>query len=296
MRPIAATVVADPVDRQPSLSLSVNFLMKKSASKHTPKGGRNERSSASDAYKKTLRGLQVELVKLQKQLIRNGERLLVVFEGRDASGKDGTIKRIVKHLSPRETRVVALGPPTDRDRRSWYFQRYVPHLPSAQELVLFNRSWYNRAGVEHVMGFCSTEEHQLFLETVPQFEHMLVRSGITLVKYYLDISKREQKKRLASRRSSPLKQWKRSPVDDVAVSHWDAYTRARNEMLARTHTPISPWRIVRADDKRVTRLEVIKDLLTGIDYRNKNDRLVLPDPETVFLFDAAYLANGRLAG
>ena len=232
---------------------------------------------------------------MQRHLISHGERLLVVFEGHDASGKDGTIKRIVKHLSPRETRVVALGQPTDRDRRSWYFQRYVPHLPAAQELVLFNRSWYNRAGVEHVMNFCSTEEHQLFLETVPQFEHMLVRSGITLIKYYLDISKREQKKRLASRRSSPLKQWKRSPVDDEAIARWDAYTRARNEMLARTHTPISPWRVVRADDKRVARLEVIKDLLTHIDYPKKDDRLVLPDPNAVFVFDAAYLANGRLA-
>jgi polyphosphate kinase 2 len=229
-------------------------------------------------------------------LIRQGQRLLVIFEGRDASGKDGTIKRIVKHLSPRETRVVALGPPTERDRRSWYFQRYVPYLPAAQELVLFNRSWYNRAGVEHVMGFCSMEEHQLFLETAPQFEHMLVRSGITLVKYYLDISKREQKHRLAARRSSPLKQWKRSPVDDEAVARWDSYTRARNEMLARTHTSISPWRIARADDKRVTRVEVIKDILTHVDYPKKDDRLVLPDPDAVFAFDAAYLANGRLAG
>ena len=269
--------------------------MNASTPKRAPKRDHSARSSADGVYKKTLRALQVELVKLQQHLIRRGERLLVVFEGRDASGKDGTIKRIVKHLSPRETRVVALGPPTDRDRRSWYFQRYVPHLPAAQELVLFNRSWYNRAGVEHVMGFCSTEEHQLFLETVPQFEHMLVRSGITLVKYYLDISKREQKRRLASRRSSPLKQWKRSAVDDVAVARWDAYTRARNEMLARTHTPISPWRIVCADNKRVTRLEVIKDLLTHVDYPKKKDRLVLPDPEAVFLFDAAYVANGRLA-
>lgn len=269
--------------------------MTRSVSKHAPQPGRSPRSSAVAAYKKTLRGLQVELVKLQRHLIHSGERLLVVFEGRDASGKDGTIKRIVKHLSPRETRVVALGPPTERDRRSWYFQRYVPHLPAAQELVLFNRSWYNRAGVEHVMGFCSSEEHQLFLETVPQFEHMLVRSGITLIKYYLDITKSQQKKRLASRRTSPLKQWKRSPIDDMAVARWDAYTRARNDMLARTHTPISPWRIVRADDKHVTRLEVIKDLLTHIDYPKKKKELALPDPEAVFVFDAAYLANGRLA-
>ena len=167
-----------------------------------PRTAGTTRSANHIAYRKSLRELQIELVKLQKHLIGRGERLLVVLEGRDASGKDGTIKRIVKKLSPRETRVVALGPPTDRDRHSWYFQRYVPHLSAEQELVLFNRSWYNRAGVERVMGFCSAEEHQLFLETVPQFEHMLVRSGITLVKYYLDISKHEQKKRLASRRRS----------------------------------------------------------------------------------------------
>ena len=269
--------------------------MNKSSRKRTAKPRGKSRSRAEEPYKKRLHRLQIELVKLQKHLIEHGERLLVIFEGRDASGKDGMIKRVVQHLSPRETRVVALGPPTDRDRGSWYFQRYVPHLPSAQELVLFNRSWYNRAGVEHVMGFCSSEEHQLFVETVPQFEHMLVRSGITLIKYYLDISKREQKKRLASRRTSPLKQWKRSPVDDEALARWDAYTRARDEMLARTHTPIAPWRIVTADDKRIARLEVIKDLLTHVDYQKKKARLVVPNPDIVSLFDAAYLANGRLA-
>jgi polyphosphate kinase 2 len=270
--------------------------MNDSVPKRARKQRRSARPSAEDAYKRTLHGLRVELVKLQKHLISRGERLLVIREGRDASGKDGTIKRIVKHLSPRETRVVALGPPSDRERRSWYFQRYVPHLPAAQELVLFNRSWYNRAGVEHVMGFCSSDEHQLFLETVPQFEHMLVRSGITLIKYYLDISKREQKRRLASRRVSPLKQWKRSSVDDEAVARWGAYTRARNEMLARTHTPISPWRNVRADDKRATRLEIMRDLLTHVDYPKKRNRLLSSDPEAVFVFDATYLANGGLAG
>ena len=261
--------------------------------RHSPR--RVRRESATASYKDALRALQVELVKLQKHLISHNDRLLVVFEGRDASGKDGTIKRIVKHLSPRETRVVALGPPTDRDRRSWYFQRFVPHLPAAQELVLFNRSWYNRAGVEHVMGFCSADEHELFLETAPQFEHMLVRSGITVIKYYLDITKREQKRRLASRRSSPLKQWKRSPIDDEALTRWDAYTRARDAMFMRTHTSITPWRIVRTDDKRIARLEVIRDLLTQFAYRKKAEQLVLPDPGVVFEFDAAYLANGKLA-
>ncbi|EKZ97914.1 polyphosphate kinase 2 [Cupriavidus metallidurans] len=169
----------------------------------------SESSSISlDEYEKELRLLQIELVKLQKHFLCCSDRILVVFEGRDASGKDGTIKRIVEHLSPRETRVVALGKPSDRDRGSWYFQRYAAELPAAGEFTLFNRSWYNRAGVEHVMGFCSNEEHEEFFLSVPEFEEMLVRSGIRLIKYYLDITKDEQKRRIESRRRDPLKQWK----------------------------------------------------------------------------------------
>ena len=165
-------------------------------------------------YKASLRNLQIELVKVQSHIIKHGHRVLVIFEGRDASGKDGTIKRIVQHLSPRETRVVALGKPSDKDRASWYFQRYVPYLPAAQELVLFNRSWYNRASVERVMGFCSDSEYESFLEEVLPFEHMLIGAGIQIMKYYLDISKKEQKKRLRDRRDDPLTQWKTSPIDE----------------------------------------------------------------------------------
>ncbi|HEY1504436.1 MAG TPA: polyphosphate kinase 2, partial [Stellaceae bacterium] len=182
---------------------------------------------SNKAYEHTLLQLQIELVKLQRHVIAHGERVLIILEGRDTAGKDGAIKRIIEHMSPRETRVVALGPPSARDERSWYFQRYVPHLPAAGEVVLFNRSWYNRAGVERVMGFCSKAETEEFLETVPQFEAMLIRAGITVLKYYLDISKHEQKRRLADRRKDPLKQWKLSPIDNKAAKLWKLYSQAR---------------------------------------------------------------------
>lgn len=181
-------------------------------------------SISKKAYKDTLRKLQIELVKLQRHFIKCDDKILIILEGRDASGKDGTIKRIVEHLSPRETRIVALGKPSDRDRVSWYFQRYVPHLPAAQELVLFNRSWYNRAGVERVMHFCTESEYQEFMGSVSDFEHMLVRSRIKLLKYYLDISKPEQKQRLNARKSDPLTQWKVSTLDNLALKKWKQYS------------------------------------------------------------------------
>ena len=246
-------------------------------------------------YKDSLHQLQVELVKLQRHFIKCNDKILIIMEGRDASGKDGTIKRIVQHLSPRETRVVALGKPSDRDRTSWYFQRYVPHLPAAQELVLFNRSWYNRAGVERVMGFCTEAEHEEFMGSVSNFENMLVRSGVKLVKYYLDISKTEQTKRLEDRKSDPLKQWKVSPIDDQAIKQWKAYSLARNEMLARSHNPIAPWTLVRANDKHLARLNIIRDLLGRLHYTGKDKRLIRPDPQIVFAYDVSNLENGQLA-
>ena len=247
------------------------------------------------AYKDGLYKLLIELVKLQRHFIQCDDKILILFEGRDAAGKDGTIKRIVQHLSPRETRVVALGKPSDRDRTSWYFQRYVPHLPAAQELVLFNRSWYNRAGVERVMGFCTDAEYEEFMGSVSDFEHMLVRSGIKLLKYYLDISKSEQKQRLNERKRDPLTQWKVSTLDNLALKKWKQYSLARDEMLAHTHNPIAPWTIVRADDKQLARLNIIKDLLSRLHYADKDDRLILPDPKIVFAFDTAYLEDGLLA-
>jgi len=246
-------------------------------------------------YKETLRLLQIELVKLQNTIIKTDAKILVLFEGRDASGKDGTIKRIIQHLSPRETRVVALGKPSDRDLSAWYFQRYTPHLPTAQEMVLFNRSWYNRAGVERVMNLCSDEHYHEFLETVPSYEQMLVRSGVKLFKYYLDISKDEQKKRLQARRQDPLKQWKISPIDKVALKHWDDYSEARNIMFSRTHLPVTPWTIVRTDEKKQARINVIKDLLFRLDYKNKDEGLLTSDPTIIFNYAESYLQNGLLA-
>ena len=246
-------------------------------------------------YGAQLHILQVELVKLQRHFIGCGDRILVLLEGRDASGKDGNIKRIVEYLSPRETRVVALGKPSDRDRGGWYFQRYVAHLPVAQEFVLFNRSWYNRAGVEHVMGFCSKEEHEEFMHSVPKFEEMLVNSGIKLLKYYLDISKDEQTRRLADRERDPLKQWKVSPVDAVALKHWKAYSDARNAMFLRTHTVVAPWRVVRANDKRLARLNLMRDILSRLDYAGKKKKLVVPDKNIVFEFTPDSVDGARLA-
>ena len=250
---------------------------------------------ANPGYKRTLRHLQVELVKLQRHLIKNNLQILTIFEGRDAAGKDGVIKRITQHLSPRETRVVALGKPSDRDRHSWYFQRYVPHLPSTGEMVLMNRSWYNRAGVERVMGYCTDQEYERFLDSVLPFEHMLVDAGVQLFKYYLDISKEEQKRRLKDRRVDPLKQWKISPIDKVAIKYWDDYSAARNEMFSRTHSEITPWHVVRADDKKEARLNVIRHLMSVVDCPDKDKHAADPDPEVVFTFDERHLENDAIA-
>jgi polyphosphate kinase len=253
-------------------------------------GAKNDKS-----YHAVLTALQIELVKLQRAIIEGDRKIVILLEGRDAAGKDGTIKAIVQHLSPRETRVVALPTPTERDRSSWYFQRYVRHLPAAREMVIFNRSWYNRAGVERVMGFCSKPETEEFLATVPNFEQMLEHSGIALFKYYLDITKAEQKERIKDRRRDPLKQWKISPIDEVAVKHWKDYSAARNAMFARTSTPLTPWYVVRADDKHAAHLNLIRHLLSKLDYDGKDKRLTVPDPEIVFAYDELYLDNGKIA-
>ena len=247
------------------------------------------------AYHRELHKLQIELVKLQRHVIAEGERLLVIFEGRDAAGKDGTIKHITEHLSPRETRVIALGPPSDHDRRSWYFQRFVSHLPAAGEIVLFNRSWYNRAGVERVMGFCTKKEARDFLLAAPRFEEMVGETGIRVIKYYLDITKAEQKDRLKERRKDPLKQWKLSDIDKQAPKLWRAYSKARNEMLLKTHSTAAPWTIVRADDKEHARLNVIRDILWRHFYADRHQDLTLPDPNVVFTFDPGDLENGMIA-
>ena len=249
----------------------------------------------TEDYKTALHGLQVELVKLQRHLIKNNLRILLIFEGRDAAGKDGVIKRISEYLSPRDTRVVALGKPSDRDTQSWYFQRYVAELPATGEMVLMNRSWYNRAGVEKVMGFCTKTEYEEFLQSVLPFERLLVNSGTQVFKYYLDISKPEQRRRLEDRRVDPLKQWKISPIDKTALRHCDDYSVARNEMFARSHSDDLPWHVVRADDKKLARLNVIRHLMSQVNCPDKNKHLAQPDAAIIFDYDERHLKSGAIA-
>jgi polyphosphate kinase len=221
-----------------------------------------------EEYEADLLKLQVELVKLQEWIKHAGLRVAVIFEGRDAAGKGGTIKRITEHLNPRVVSIAALGTPTERERTEWYFQRYVPYLPAAGEMVLFDRSWYNRAGVERVMGFCTEDEVWEFFRTCPEFERMLIRSGVTLLKYWFSVSDEEQEKRFQSRLKDPLKVWKLSPMDQESRLRWVEYSQAKDEMFSYTDTKDSPWWVVNADDKRRARLNMIHHLLSQISYEN----------------------------
>jgi len=233
-------------------------------------------------YEKELIVLQIELSKLQKYVKQNGIKILMIFEGRDAAGKGGAIKRITEHLNPRGARIVALEKPNDVEKTQWYFQRYTQHLPSAGEIVLFDRSWYNRAGVEPVMGFCSSSEHHEFLKEVPEFEKMLVKSGIMLFKFYFSVSKSEQKRRFESREVNLLKQFKLSPVDMESQKLWDNYTVAKFSMLMASHTLLSPWTIIRSDNKQKARIECIKHILNNISYDEKiNQNKFKPDKKII---------------
>jgi polyphosphate kinase len=249
---------------------------------------------AKDDDEAELVELQTALVRFQQYAMDAGERDLVIFEGRDAAGKDGAIERIVEHLSIRATRVVALPKPTERERSQWYFQRYAAHLPAAGELVIFNRSWYNRAGVERVMGFSTDEEREVFLGDVPLFERMLASGGVQIVKLWLDISREQQAERLAARRSDPLKALKVSDLDDVAEQKWDDYTAARDEMLTRTHSPHAPWWIVHTDKKRLARLNIMRHLLKVLAPPQIAGAIAEPDPQVLFEFDPTALQDGRL--
>ncbi|HHN73388.1 MAG TPA: polyphosphate kinase 2 [Thermopetrobacter sp.] len=222
------------------------------------------------AYREQLRRLQLELVKLQKWVRAHNQRLVIIFEGRDAAGKGGTIRRFTRHLNPRHARVVALPKPTERERGEWYFQRYVRHLPSSGEIVFFDRSWYNRAGVERVMGFCSEAQWRSFFEEAPRFEAMLVRDGIRLFKFWLTVSRAEQLKRFYERKTNPLKSWKLSPIDKAAVGRWDDYTRAIADIFRHTHTDMAPWTVIDANDQRRARLEAMRAVLTAIDYADRD--------------------------
>ncbi len=246
-------------------------------------------------YEKQLRDLQLGLLKMQQAMMKSGERAIVVLEGRDAAGKDGTIKRITEHLTPRATRVVALPKPSDVQQGQWYFQRYAERLPTNGELVIFNRSWYNRAGVEVVMGFSTEAQQHEFLRDAPDFERMLVESGIRIVKIWLDIDEDEQKMRLDARKDDPLKALKISDMDHVAQDKWKAYSKARNTMLERTHTPFAPWVCVRADHKKSARLAVIGHLLKQIAPPDIASKIDAPDPAVLFPFEASAIVDGRLA-
>ena len=233
-------------------------------------------------YERQMLPLQRELLKCQRWIEESGQRVVALFEGRDAAGKGGTIKRFMEHMNPRTARVVALARPDARERSQWYFQRYVAQLPSAGEFCLFDRSWYNRAGVERVMGFCSEGEYAEFMRACPLFEQMLVRSGIRLVKYWFSISREEQARRFEARARDPLKQWKLSPVDIASRGKWDEYTRAKDAMFAMTDTAIAPWTIVKADDKKRARLECLRHFLSAMPYPGRDKAVATaPDPLVV---------------
>lgn len=244
-----------------------------------------------DDYERDLEKLQVEIVNTQAWAIEKGLKVLIIFEGRDSAGKDGAIKRITEFMSPRQTRVVALPKPTERETSQWYFQRYVPHLPAAGETVIFNRSWYNRGGVEPVMGFCTPEQHEQFLKDAPRFERMLTDSGVVLIKLWLDISKGEQAKRLAERMEDPLKKFKVSSLDAEAQGRWDAYSAARDRMLDETDSGPAPWTVVATDDKKTARLNIIRHILNTLNRPGH----AADKPDKDVLFPAAK-SKGRLAG
>jgi polyphosphate kinase len=248
--------------------------------------GATVRTLSNKVYLRELSTLQIELVKLQEWIRHQGLKVVLIFEGRDAAGKGGAIKTITLSLNPRYARVVALGTPTEREKTQWYFQRYTAHLPAAGEMVLFDRSWYNRAGVERVMGFCTDEEYREFLRSVPEFERMLVRSGITLVKYWFSVSDAEQERRFQSRIEDPTKRWKLSPMDLESRARWAEYSRAKDEMFAYTDIKQAPWYVVNADNKKRARLNVVHHLLSLIPYQDLTPEPIELPPRQA---DAGYI-------
>ena len=242
-----------------------------------------------NVYEKEKKKLQIELLKVQSWVKDSGSRIAAIFEGRDAAGKGGTIKRYMEHLNPRGARVVALEKPSDRERGQWYFQRYISHLPTAGEMVFFDRSWYNRAGVERVMGFCEPHEYLQFMRQAPELERMLVNSGMHLFKFWFSVSREEQLRRFISRRDDPLKHWKLSPVDIESLDRWDAYTEAKNTMFFHTHTGDAPWTIIKSDDKKRARLNCIRFFLHALDYPDRDLKAIGPvDPLIVQVPNAQF--------
>ena len=266
---------------------------KKAKDKSSKKPSKNKKLSKKK-YEKELAKLQIELVKLQRWVQHKGLKVVVLFEGRDAAGKGGAIKRISETLNPRVCRVVALGTPSDREKTQWYFQRYVAHLPAAGEIVLFDRSWYNRAGVEKVMGFCTYNEYNEFMRSCPEFEVMIQRSGIILIKYWFSVSDREQEKRFQERIKNLTKRWKISPMDLLAREKWVDYSRAKDDMFAATDVPESPWHVVEADDKKKARLNFISHFLTTVPYEDLPDRKIeLPPRQEAINYERPPLETQR---
>jgi len=239
-------------------------------------------------YEDHMLELQRELLKVQRWVEASGERIVILFEGRDAAGKGGTIKRFMEHLNPRTARIVALQKPTERERTQWFFQRYISNLPAAGEIVLFDRSWYNRAGVERVMGFCSPHEYLEFMRQCPELERMLVRSGIKLFKYWFSVSREEQRQRFAARETDPLKQWKLSPIDRASLDKWDEYTEAKEAMFFYTDIADAPWTIVKADDKKRARLNCMQHFLFSLPYATK-DRSIVTGPDPLIVGNSAHV-------
>lgn len=237
-------------------------------------------------YEEELRKLQIELVKLQQWIAKNNKRVAVIFEGRDAAGKGGSIRRFMEHMNPRSTRLVALNKPTEVEKGQWYFQRYIKELPNPGEIVFFDRSWYNRAVVEPVMGFCTDDQYKNFLVQVPEFEHMLYEDGVVVIKFWLSISKDEQLRRFNSRNNNPLKRWKFSPVDKRGQELWDIYSYYKNEMFSKTHTAYSPWIVVKTNNKKEARVECMRHVLSQFDYdgREEATTVLTPDPNIVMRY------------
>ena len=238
----------------------------------------SDKKEFNKKYEKKLNELQIELVQLQDWIIDRGKKIAIIFEGRDAAGKGGTIKRIIENLNPRYCKVVALAAPTEREKTQWYFQRYVPHLPASGEIVIFDRSWYNRSGVERVMGFCTDKEYINFLQTCPEFERMIISSGIQLIKYWFSVSAEEQIKRFKSRVEDPTKGWKLSPMDLESVNRWDDYSKAKDNMFEHTDTVFSQWNVVESDNKKKARVNCISHLLNQVKYEIiEHPEVVLPE-------------------
>ena len=246
-------------------------------------------------YEAEKAALQVELLKVQHWVSETDQKYVMLFEGRDAAGKGGTIKRFTEHLNPREARVVALNKPSDEERGQWFFQRYIKHLPTNGEIVLYDRSWYNRAGVERVMGFCKPSEYLEFMRQTPEFERMLVRSGIRLFKYWFSVTREEQKRRFSSRETDPLKRWKLSPIDRASLDKWDDYTEAKEAMFFYTDTADAPWTVIRSNDKKRARLNCMRHFLSSLDYPDKDfDVVQTPDPKIVHQAEAVLNASEHI--